>query len=91
MTSAVKFYDKAVYYLIQQFAEGIFPGGSSVMFDLALGGIGLPPSNPGLSAVTLSILEEINRFIKNNELIIPALGEFPVVTPVPIPSLLPTP
>lgn len=91
LTSAVKFYDRAVYSIIKQYASGDFPGGKMLVFDLNSGGVGLPGSNPGLSTETLSFISEINNLIDNGSLVIPTFGEFPTVFSTPIPSFSPLP
>ena len=90
LTSAMKFYDEAVYSLLKAFSTNEFPGGRNLMFDLSTGGVGLPPDNPGLSADTLAAIYEIYEYIENGSLVIPSLGEFPLVTPPPLPSETPT-
>ncbi len=90
LTSAVKYYGAPVYSILKALAAGEFPGGRNLLFDLAAGGVGLPQDNPGLSPDTLSALEDIYTFIETGKLVIPPLGEFPLISPPPVPSVIPT-
>ena len=50
LTSAMKRIDTAAYDMIKAEKEGKFPGGQTLVFDAKKDGVGIPATNPNLSA-----------------------------------------
>ncbi len=50
LTSAMKRIDTAAYDMIKAEKEGSFPGGQTLVFDAKKDGVGIPATNPNLSA-----------------------------------------
>lgn len=59
LTSAMKYIDQAAYDMIRAEKEGTFPGGQTLVFDAKNNGIGIPKTNPNLSAETQSAVDEV--------------------------------
>lgn len=60
LTSMLKRVDVAAYDIAKLTLDGKFPGGKTIVFDLANEGVGLPKTNPNLSD---DIVKEANDFI----------------------------
>ncbi len=99
LTSVVKYYDTAVYDMIKTYAAGDFPGGTSVHFDISMGGIGLSLNNPNLSPSTVMLMDEVFSLIEDNSIFVQTLEDLqlmpfptlpPLITLSPVPTLPPS-
>lgn len=59
LTSAMKYIDQATYDMIKAELDGSFPGGQTLVFDASNNGIGIPKTNPNLSAETQSTVDSV--------------------------------
>ena len=59
ITSAVKKVGQAAYSMIEAFLGEEFPGGETISVDIADGAVGIPETNPNLSAPVISEVEEV--------------------------------
>ena len=59
LTSAVKKIDQAAYDMIADFLNDEFPGGETLLFDSASGGVGIPSENPNLSSSVESQVDDV--------------------------------
>ena len=74
LTSATKKVDKAVYDTIESVIDARFPGGESVVFDIANGGVGygdVSPSAPARDAL-ISSLDDASAKIASGEITPPS-------------------
>lgn len=78
LTSAVKKMDVAVYEEIKAASEDQFAGGTTVMFQAANDGIGLPEANPNLSDEALAAAQDALAKIKTGEITVSKTYEAPV-------------
>ncbi len=94
LTSAVKYYGTAVYRILESFTMGDFPGGTKIMFDYYSGGVGLPLGNLGFSIETIDVMTYVFEQMDLNWLVVPPLGDSPIMIlappPIPAPSEIPT-
>jgi basic membrane protein A and related proteins len=65
LTSAMKYLDRASYDMIKLELEGKFPGGQVLRFNASNDGIGIPATNPNLSAEVSAKVQEIFGQIKS--------------------------
>ncbi|GAA0356334.1 BMP family lipoprotein [Bacillus horti] len=72
LTSAMKKIGQSAYDMIQAEAEGNFPGGETLTFDVTNDGVGIPDENPNLSAETVQQVEEVVEKIKSGEITVSA-------------------
>ncbi len=70
LTSMIKRVDVAAESICRLEAEGKFPGGSVVTFDINNGGVGLPAANPNLSAEAIALTKEYEEKIKAGEVVV---------------------
>lgn len=68
LTSAMKYIDQATHDMIVAEANGTFPGGESLVFDVATDGVGIPAENPNLSEETINTVNDIYSKIKSGEI-----------------------
>lgn len=67
LTSAMKYIDQATHDMIAAEANGTFPGGESLVFDVANDGVGIPAENPNLSEETINTVNDVYSKIKSGE------------------------
>ena len=70
LTSAVKRVDDAVYSILKQISADGFVGGRYVMHDVQTNSVGLPQSNPNLSAAVVNTCNEVYTKIRAGEIIV---------------------
>lgn len=68
LTSAMKRIDQAAYDMIKAKYEGNFPGGETLVFDATNDGVGIPESNPNLSAETMAKVDEVFNQLKSGDI-----------------------
>lgn len=83
LTSAIKYYDTAVYDLVGLYTKDIFPGRSSLTYDLANKGVGLSISNPIFSPATKTIISEVSLLLNNGMI---SLSPLTILSTPPIPA-----
>jgi basic membrane protein A len=64
LTSAMKKIDQAAYDMIKAELDGKFPGGETLTFDAANNGVGLPATNPNLSADVQAKATEVFKMLQ---------------------------
>ena len=74
--------------MISAYAGGTFPGGTSALFDLSNGGVGLSMSNPNFSSDTEIIINEVIELVNIGMI---QLSPLVIMStpPIPAPSILP--
>ena len=84
LTSAMKRVDNGIYNLSKATAEGKFPGGQTVTYGLAEGGVGIAPtSSKHVPADILAEVEKLEDMIINGKFIVPNTKEtYETYTPV---------
>jgi basic membrane protein A and related proteins len=72
ITSAMKRVDNAIFNIAQQLKEGSFPGGTTVIYGLKDGGVGIAPtSDKNVPAEILEEVAELEQKIINEEIMVP--------------------
>ncbi|MDC7235821.1 MAG: BMP family ABC transporter substrate-binding protein [Spirochaetales bacterium] len=72
LTSAMKRVDNGIYNLSKELAEGNFPGGTTVAYGLAEGGVGIAPtSSKHVPADILAEVEMLEKKIIAGEFVVP--------------------
>lgn len=71
LTSAIKRIDRVVYDILDDIAQGEFPGGQMIRMDVKSNGVGIPLENPNLGNETIEKIKIAITLMKKNELIIP--------------------
>ena len=75
LTSAMKRIDTAAYNYIDAKIKGTFPGGQIINLSLADQGVGLPETNPNLSADTIAKVDAVKKDIIDKKFAVPATQE----------------
>lgn len=70
LTSAMKYIDQATHDMIVAQVNGEFPGGQTLVYDVASDGVGIPAENPNLSEDTLTKVNDVYAKIKAGEITI---------------------
>ncbi|TFG84819.1 MAG: BMP family ABC transporter substrate-binding protein [Spirochaetales bacterium] len=70
LTSMMKRVDVAAHDVAQMALDGQFPGGQVLVFSLKNNGVGVPDSNPNLSADIMTIVKEYATKIASGELVV---------------------
>ena len=70
LTSAIKKIDEATYQMIEKQLNDEFPGGETLRFDAANGGVGIPTENPNLSEDTVTKVNEVLESIKSGDIVV---------------------
>jgi len=70
LTSAIKRVDSAAYEMISAHILGTFPGGRTLMFNAKNEGVGLPASNPNLSAEVQAQLDAVYRKLRSGAIVV---------------------
>lgn len=73
LTSMMKRVDVAAYTVSEMAMNGEFPGGQTLAFTLANGGVGIPETNPNLSADAVAAVADFEAKIKSGEITVPVL------------------
>jgi len=68
LTSAMKKIDLAAYDMIKVNLDGKFPGGQTLVFDSTNDGVGIPASNPNLSADATKAVEDVMAKVKSGDI-----------------------
>jgi len=74
LTSMMKRVDVAAHDVCKMTMEGKFPGGTTMVFNMKNGGVGIPKENPNLSADIVAKVKEYEAKIASGEL---AVSEIP--------------
>ena len=84
LTSAMKRVDNGIYNLSKDLVDGKFPGGSTVSYGLAEGGVGIAPtSSKHVPADILAQVEKLEKLIIDGVFIVPNTAEtYEAYTPV---------
>jgi basic membrane protein A and related proteins len=64
LTSALKGIKTAAYDMIMKEKDGKFPGGQTLTFDASNDGVGIPATNPNLTAATASSVADVLKKLK---------------------------
>lgn len=70
LTSAMKKIDTAAYDMILMEVNEEFPGGETIVFTAANGGVGLPVENPNLSDATTAKATEVFDMVISGDLVV---------------------
>lgn len=73
LTSAMKYIDQAAYDMIKAEKAGTFPGGKTLTFDAKNNGIGIPKTNPNLSAEIQASVATVFAKLKDGSLVVAAV------------------
>jgi basic membrane protein A len=73
LTSDLKRVDTAAYDVAKLADEGNFPGGQTLVFDLAKDGVGLPAQNPNMSAEMVSAVADYTAKIVSGSIVVPEI------------------
>jgi len=73
LTSMMKRVDVAAYTVAEMAMKGEFPGGEVLAFTLANGGVGIPETNPNLSADAVTAVADFEAKIKSGEIVVPVM------------------
>ncbi|MDP3486625.1 MAG: BMP family ABC transporter substrate-binding protein [Bacillota bacterium] len=73
LTSAMKYIDKAAYDMIKAEKAGTFPGGKTLTFDAKNNGIGIPKTNPNLTAEIQASVATVFAKLKDGSLVVAAV------------------
>lgn len=68
LTSAMKQIDQAAYDMIKAEMDGNFPGGDTLVFSAANDGIGIPETNPNLTADVQAAVADVFNLLKTGAL-----------------------
>jgi len=71
LTSAVKYYDNAVYTILESLVYGDFQGGQALSLSAENGGVGLPYYNANLSYETDDIIYNVIESMISREVVVP--------------------
>ncbi len=84
LTSAMKRVDNGIYNLSKDLVEGNFPGGQTVSYGLAEGGVGIAPtSSKHVPAEILAEVEKLEKMIIDGKFVVPNTKEtYEAYTPV---------
>ena len=72
LTSAMKRIDTAAYDMIKLEKEGKFPGGQTLVFDAKKDGVGIPATNPNLSAEVSKKVADVLADLKAGKITVAA-------------------
>lgn len=72
LTSAMKYIDTAAYDMIKAEKAGTFPGGKTLTFDAKNNGIGIPKTNPNLTAEIETSVAAVFAKLKDGSLVVSA-------------------
>jgi basic membrane protein A len=72
LTSAMKRIDNAAFDMIKAEIDGKFPGGQTLNFDVKNDGVGIPASNPNLSADTQAKVLDVYKKMQSGAIVVPA-------------------
>lgn len=76
LTSAMKRVDNGIYNLSKDLADGNFPGGKTVSYGLAEGGVGIAPtSSKHVPADILAEVEQLEKLIIDGVFVVPNTAE----------------
>jgi len=70
LTSMMKRVDVAAHDVAKMTMEGKFPGGTTMVFNMKNGGVGIPQENPNLSADIVAKVKEYEAKIASGELVV---------------------
>ena len=70
LTSAMKYVDKAAYDLVYAAYNNEFPGGTNELRGAATADLGIPETNPNLSAETMEIVAEVEQMIIDGSIVV---------------------
>ncbi len=71
MTSTLKCLNAAIMEVIRACTEdGVYKGGEKIMFSVKDDGVGIPATNPNLSAETQAEVNKVYEMIKSGELVV---------------------
>ncbi len=73
LTSMMKRVDVAAYDVAQQVLEGKFQGGTTLVYTLKNGGVGIPEKNPNLSKEQTDKIAEFSAKVVSGEITVPLL------------------
>jgi len=73
LTSMMKRVDVAAYLVSEDTFNGEFPGGEILVFDLSNDGVGIPESNPNLSAAIISSIADFKAGILDGTYEVPTV------------------
>ena len=84
LTSAMKRVDNGIYNLSKDLVDGKFPGGSTVSYGLAEGGVGIAPTSAKhVPADILAEVEKLEKLIIDGVFVVPNTAEtYEAYTPV---------
>ena len=68
LTSAMKKIDQAAYDMVKANLDGKFPGGQTLDYNSANDGVGIPATNPNLSADVTAKVAEVLAKVKSGEI-----------------------
>lgn len=68
LTSAMKKIDQAAFDMVKAEKEGKFPGGQTLIFNAKNNGVGIPKTNPNLSAAVQKQVAEVFEKVKSGEI-----------------------
>jgi len=72
ITSAMKGVTQATYDMIKDDINGKFPGGQTLHYSAANGGVGIPDSNPNLSADVMTKVQQVEADLKAGKITVAA-------------------
>jgi len=72
LTSAMKRIDQAAYDMVKAAKDGAFPGGKTLTFNAANNGVGIPATNPNLSADVQTTMKDIFTKLQKGEITVSA-------------------
>ncbi len=72
LTSAMKRIDQAAYDMVKAAKEGTFPGGQTLTFNAKNNGVGIPATNPNLSAEVQTTMKDIFAKLQSGEITVSA-------------------
>ncbi|HOX91607.1 MAG TPA: BMP family ABC transporter substrate-binding protein [Spirochaetales bacterium] len=70
LTSMMKAVDVAAFDVSKMALDGTFPGGTTLVFSLKNNGVGIPQTNPNLSADIIAAVEDYARQIATGTLVV---------------------
>ena len=75
LTSSMKRLDVAVKTQLENWLNGEFEGGKTIVMDYMQDGVGLPIENPNLTEATMETLKEVGKALGNGEVKVPSTVE----------------
>jgi len=72
LTSAMKRIDTSAYDMIAAHLNGTFPGGQTLTFNAKNVGVGIPPTNPNLTADVQAKCDEIFKSLQSGAIVVAA-------------------